>query len=297
MFDGKAFGEQMVEVVRQYVANETATLLARIAELEKRQPEPGKDGRDGADGRDGKDGADGRDAEPVSDEQIAAAVERYLIDNPPAAGKDGANGKDGAPGADADMDVLKSHCEGLIATLPKPENGKDGRDGIDGKDGEKGENGQDGKDGADGVGLAGAMIDRDGELNVTLTNGEVRKLGPVVGKDGRDGERGPEGFSLTDFDTDWRPEDKVLILSWDAGEHRYSHELFIPYLRDCGVWTEGANYLKGDGVTWGGSFWTAQDDTSEKPDGSKYWRLAVKKGRDGKDFAGPQPKPSEKVRI
>ena len=50
-------------------------------------------------------------------------------------------------------------------------------------------------------------------------------------------------------------------------------------------------------MTWGGSLWTAQDDTAEKPDGSKTWRLAVKKGRDGKDFAGPQPKAAEKVRI
>lgn len=144
--------------------------------------------------------------------------------------------------------------------------------------------------GADGVSVTGMEV-RDDRLLVTLSDGRAFSAGRVKG------ERGEAGFSLTDFDTDWRPEDKVLILSWDAGEHRYSHELFIPYLRDCGVWTEGANYLKGDGVTWGGSFWTAQDDTSEKPDGSKYWRLAVKKGRDGKDFAGPQAKVAEKVRI
>ena len=267
MLDTKAIATALAPIVKSHVAEATAPLIARIAELEKRQPERGKDG---------KDGKDGRDAEPVSEEQIAAAVERYLIANPPAAGKDGSDGQDGDAGADADMDALKSHCEDLIAALPRPENGKDG---------------------ADGVGLAGAMIDRDGELNVTLTNGEVRKLGPVVGRDGLNGDRGPEGFSLTDFDTDWRPEDKVLILSWDAGDHRYSHELFIPYLRDCGVWAEGASYLKGDGVTWGGSFWTAQDDTSDKPDGSKSWRLAVKKGRDGKDFAGPQSSAPTKVKV
>lgn len=255
----KAF-EIGFQQVKSYIDGALDRLVDRLDALERRAPErgeAGKDGRDGADGRDGKDGVDGRDAEPVSDEQIAAAVERYLIANPPAAGKDGA----------------------------------------DGKDGEKGETGNDGKDGADGIGLAGAMIDRDGELNVTLTNGEVRKLGPVVGRDGKNGDRGEAGFSLTDFNTDWRPEDKVLILSWDAGEDRYSHELFVPYVRDMGVWAEGKSYLKGDGVTWGGSFWIAQDDTAEKPDGSKAWRLAVKKGRDGKDFAGPQPKAAEKVRI
>lgn len=302
MLDTKAIAAALAPIMKSHVdaatAAATAPLIARIDGLEKRQPEPGKDGRDGSDGRDGKDGADGRDAEPVSDERIAAAVERYLSANPPAPGKDG---QDGANGADADMAAIKAHCEDLIAALPKPENGKDGRDGVNGKDGEPGQNGDDGqngRDGADGVGLAGAMIDRDGDLNVTLTNGEVRKLGPVVGRDGKDGERGAAGFSLTDFDTDWRPDDKILVLSWDSGEDRYSHELFIPYVRDMGVWGEGKSYLKGDGVTWAGSFWIAQDDTADKPEASgKSWRLAVKRGRDGKDFAGPQSSVPPKVKV
>lgn len=258
MFDGKAFGEQMVEVVRSYVDEVTAPLRERIV---------------------------AQDAEIAALKAIPAA-ER------------GEPGMPGADGKDADMDALKAHCEALVAALPRPENGKDGRDGTDGKDGLDGEKGADGKDGSDGVGLAGAMIDRDGALNVTLTNGEVRILGPVVGRDGINGERGEAGFSLTDFDTDWRPEDKTLILRWEAGENSYSHELFVPYVRDMGVWGEGKSYLKGDGVTWGGSFWIAQDDTAEKPEASgKSWRLAVKRGRDGKDFAGPQPKAAEKVRI
>ena len=251
MLDTKALAAAMAPVVREVVEKAVsaaeATLLKRIEALEKRAPEKGSDGADGQDGR------DGADAPPVSEEQIAAAVERYLSVNPPAAGADGQDGKDGA-------------------------------------DGQPGAKGEDGHDGVDGVGLAGAVIDRAGELNVTLTNGEVRNLGPVVGKDGRDGvngERGDAGFSLTDFDTDWRPEEKVLVLRWDAGETSYSHELFVPYVRDMGVWGEGKSYLKGDGVTWAGSFWIAQDDTADKPDVGKGWRLAVKRGRDGKDFAGP----------
>lgn len=260
MLDTKAIAAALAPIVRTHVAEATAHLIARIAELEKRQPERGEPGEPG---RDGKDGADGRDADPVSDEQVAAAVERYLTANPPAAGKDG----------------------------------RDGVDGKDGDPGEKGADGVDGRDGADGVGLAGAMIDRDGELNVTLTNGEVRKLGPVVGRDGTDGERGAAGFSLTDFDTDWRPEDKVLVLRWDAGETSYSHELFVPYVRDMGVWGEGKSYLKGDGVTWAGSFWIAQDDTADRPEAGKSWRLAVKRGRDGKDFAGPQQSAPAKVKV
>lgn len=51
-----------------------------------------------------------------------------------------------------------------------------------------------------------------------------------------------------------------------------------------GVFTPEA-YAKGDTVTWGGSLWHCDEQTSDKPGepGSKGWRLAVKKGRDGKD--------------
>jgi hypothetical protein len=145
--------------------------------------------------------------------------------------------------------------------------------------------------GADGVSVIGAKV-VDEQLLIALSDGKELVAGKVKG------ERGPEGFSLTDFDTDWRPEDKVLVLRWDAGETSYSHELFVPYVRDMGVWGEGRSYLKGDGVTWGGSFWIAQDDTADKPEASaKSWRLAVKRGRDGKDFAGPQPAAPPKVKV
>jgi hypothetical protein len=70
----------------------------------------------------------------------------------------------------------------------------------------------------------------------------------------------------------------------------------LPIVRDLGVWREGT-YRKGDGVTWGGSFWIAQDETTDKPDGpgGKGWRLAVKKGRDGKDGPGKGPDKPAKV--
>src|SRR5262245_13590782 len=53
-----------------------------------------------------------------------------------------------------------------------------------------------------------------------------------------------------------------------------------------GIWTDGTGYLVGDAVTWGGSVWHCNDDTTSKPgDGAKAWTLMVKKGRDGKDGA------------
>jgi collagen type III alpha len=52
-------------------------------------------------------------------------------------------------------------------------------------------------------------------------------------------------------------------------------------LLDCGVYQSGREYEAGDGVTFGGSFFIAQEQTTSKPETDKTWRLAVKHGRDG----------------
>lgn len=61
-------------------------------------------------------------------------------------------------------------------------------------------------------------------------------------------------------------------------------EVRYPGLLDKGVFREGESYERGDGVTFAGSWWIAQVDAPEtKPGTSADWRLAVKKGRDGRD--------------
>lgn len=138
-----------------------------------------------------------------------------------------------------------------------------------------------GEKGADGVGMAGAVIDRDGNLVITLTNGETKMLGPVVGKDGAPGRDGADGLGFEDmsfdFDNDGRP-----VATFSRGDVVKSVRL--PCIIDRGVYKPDAAYLKGDAVSYGGSLWIAQKDAPEgRPDGSPDWRLAVKKGRDGRD--------------
>lgn len=298
----KAMIAELAPVIRDFVASETAPLLRRIGELEFRQPEcgqkgaDGKDGTDGAAGANGRDGADGRDGvdgAAATDEQIALAVARYLEANPPAAGKDGRDGVDGAAGIDG-----KDGAAGRDGVDGAPgEKGADGRDGVDGAAGRDGVNGKDGAagekgaDGADGVGLAGAVIDRDGDLVVTLTNGEHKNLGPVLGKDGSvgrdgapgkdgaDGRDGADGLGFDDFDL--IEGDKGLLLRFSRGA--LVKEFPLPVPLDYGVWKPD-DWRKGAGVTWAGSWWIAQKDTGAKPDTpDSGWRLAVKRGRDGKD--------------
>lgn len=160
---------------------------------------------------------------------------------------------------------------------------KDGKDGIDGKN---------------GVGLAGALIDRAGELVVTLTNGETKNLGPVVGKDGDPGKAGRDGFALEDFDASVMDDGRTVLLSFTGKDFDYSVELGFPVMLYRGVFSEGF-YSKGDTVTWGGSLWHCDaDKTDSKPgDGSKDWTLCAKKGRDGKDGVVKDAKPQQSVRV
>ena len=182
-------------------------------------------------------------------------------------GADGADGK----GADAQevADLLAEDIERLIAehvekavkALPAPK---------------------------DGVGLAGAVIDRDGNLVITTTEGIPHNLGQVVGRDGTDGAKGDPGKDGTDAlgfeDMDATYDGcRTITLRFARGDRVKEFAFEVPMVIDRGVYSQGREYSPGDGVTWAGSYWIAQEHTTEKPDGGKGWRLAVKRGRDGKD--------------
>jgi hypothetical protein len=221
-----------------------------------------KDGRDGLSGKDGAPGRDGIDGKSVTVDEvaplIASEVQKAFSGFPvPKDGRDGQDGKsftleDAAP-------LIEQITQKAGSLIPAP---KDGRDGIDGKDGLAGERGEKGADGRDGK-------DADPVEIVKLLVPEVEKRfieNPVFkgpkgdpGRDGRDGAPGgppgPQG---------------------EKGEPGKS----IIYR---GVYEAGMSAKDGEAVTFGGSLWIANQDTSEKPGESPAWRLAVKRGRDGKD--------------
>lgn len=129
----------------------------------------------------------------------------------------------------------------------------------------------------DGVGLAGAFIDRNGELNLTLTNGEMKSLGRVDGKDGA------PGLGFDDLTVEYDGE-RTIKLKMERGEMVKESSIVLPVNIDRGIYSESKQYEAGDSVTWAGSYWIAQRATSLKPDSADSgWRLAVKRGRDGKD--------------
>lgn len=189
------------------------------------------------------------------------------------------DGKDAEP---IDIEVV---VRTVLEKIPKPADGKDGEDGKDGKDGI-------GEKGADGLGLAGAMIDRDGALQITLTNGEVKSLGLVVGRNGTDGK---DGLSLEAFELEYLPESHEIALKATAAGR--VKELRYPAggIRPAGYWREGTRAKAGEAWVNDGSLWIAVKDCQSKPGlNDEGWIIAARKGRDGergRDFKAADTAP------
>lgn len=326
--------EAMAEIVSQAIEMAVSPLVARIKSLEAvaaipgpagpmgPQGERGVDGKDGAaglDGKDGRDGIDGKDGAPGPAGQKGLDGKDGRDGTPGLNGKDGrdgVDGKDGAPGLNG-----KDGVDGLNGKdgAPGPR-GEKGADGLAGKVGESGPRGEKGLDGSDGVGVADTLIDHQGHLVVTFTNGLTKTLGAVVGKDGapglngkdadnatilkalsdeigswprplngkdgRDGLDGKDGLGFDGFDI-VLDEQKGFLGRWSNAERTLEKQLPFPW--HAGVWQPGRSYPRGATVLDKGSTWAAQAETkgvrpSDETSGSgRVWVLTCKRGRDGKD--------------
>ncbi len=159
-------------------------------------------------------------------------------------------------------EVLETFANRIKALEVKEYKGEPGPAGPEGQMGPVGPAGPQGRDGRDG--LAG-----------------------LKGEDGAHGKNGLDGFGFDDMqfvqdETD--PRDAVI--RFFKGDQIREFPMLVPGVIDQGVYREGQRYRKGDGVTFGGSWFIAQRDVkpTEKPeDGSGAWRLASKRGRDGKE--------------
>ena len=323
MFDPELFGEAMGAAIREAIS----PLVKRIDQLEQllqnqvdvpaeiqravnaavaELPAP-RDGKDAPavdvealvktalaripvpqDGKQGEPGLNGKDAPPVDTEALVKAVLAQV--RIPADGKPGEQGPPGEKGQDAGPVDTVEVIKAVLAQIPKPADGKDGAPGKDGKDGINGERGE---KGADGHGVAGAMIDRDGALQLTLSNGEVKNLGPVVGKDGADGA---DGLSLDGFEMEYLPESHEITVKATAAGRAKEVRYPAGGIRPGGYWRDGTKAQAGEAWVHDGSLYIAKNATSAKPESnSQDWIIAARKGRDGErgqkgaDGAPPAP--------
>jgi hypothetical protein len=99
-------------------------------------------------------------------------------------------------------------------------------------------------------------------------------------KDGRD------ALNLEDFDLALSDDGRTVTMKMQAGETIIEKSVKIAAVIDRETFKHDGTYEKGDGVSYGGSFWIAKCDAPKGVPGSGEtdWRCAVKKGRDGKDL-------------
>lgn len=265
MIDPVELGKQMAAIVREA----TAPLLQRIDQLEKAlsdAPAP-KDG----------ESVTAEDVAPLIRSEVEKAVSKIPVPKdgksitvddvrPMLAGlvneavKEIPAPKDGVDGKDADMAELKLHVQELVKNiqLPAPPS----------------------------VDEVAAVFERrfsdltlSWERQARDTFERAVDRMPVP-KDGRD------ALPLESFDLTLAEDGRTVTVKMQAGETVIEKSLRIAAVLDRGTYKTDGSYERGDAVTHGGCLWIAQHDNPEGAPGmgGKGWRLAVKKGRDGKDL-------------
>jgi len=169
-----------------------------------------------------------------------------------------------------------------LARMPGPA----GERGPRGEPGEKGGHGEAGPQGA--TGLAGL----DGRDGLPGPKGEPGRPAADLGfLQNYVTEQVGRAFKTATVTT----ADGGRTLRWAIGDT--VHEIKTAIVLDAGVWKEGTTYVAGDGVTLGGSFFIAQAETAAKPGKSDDWRLAVKRGSDGRDARPDEKRALEPLRF
>ena len=119
---------------------------------------------------------------------------------------------------------------------------------------------------------------------------EIRTLARQPGPKGNDGL----GFDDMKFIHDG---ERGFSFQFIRGKEVKDYSFTIPAMIYRDVFRDGEKYVSGDAVTWGGSLWIAKAETSAKPGESPDWKLAVKKGRDGKEIVSLPRDPVKPVSI
>lgn len=333
---------------------------ALVAEAVSTIPVP-KDGAAGRDGKDGasvdvatiqamvdaavkalpvpKNGTDGKDGTSVDVATVKAMVTEAVSALPVPQ-----NGRDGKDGTSVDPATVKALVVEVVAAIPVPKDGTNGRDGKDGKSVDESavkamvieavkaipipKDGQPGKDGAKGDtghSVTSALVNKDGCLVLTFSDGTVKEVGVVVGKDGtngkdgvgrdgkdaapvdmlavksmvleavdaipkpKDGTNGTDGLGFEDMEVVQRGA-RGVTLKFARGERVKSFDLNFPAMLYRGIYDPATTYEPGDVVTRQGSMWHCHAETSDLPgEGSKSWQLCVKRGGTGpKGEQGPK---------
>lgn len=253
------------------VRDETGVVLLTMSDgsLLDSKIRDGKDGAPGRDGVDGRPGEQGRNGVNGKD------------------GRDGIDGKDGAPGTQGEA-------------------GQKGDRGEPGQPGDRGEPGPQGPPGKAATGIKSALINRAGELVLTLDDGSAHTIGLIVGRDGdkgADGRDGADGLSFADFAFDVAYDsERTMTLSWSNAGKVETRAFHLPVAIHRGIYEAGRKYQACDEVIFGGTTFRARIDTEKKPEtedrtATGDWFMVAKRGRDGNNARALPPPAPGPVRI
>jgi len=277
---GRELALQTKAAVADYLARWAGPLHEKLQALEQRVDarttgEPGVDGRDGVDGKD----ADPAETKALVAEAVTVALAQMNLGGLvrdelakalsllPAA-------KDGRDGKDADPQALTTFAEPLLAALVTKAMAElpRARAPID---------------------IVGTVIDRDGHLLITRSDGSTQNAGRVVGRDAdmalvlkhagdliaqlpqpQNGKDGQDGVGFDDMNLVFDEKADGFLLRFTRGAEVRDVPVPLPYYK--GPYVRGQFYKKGQQVSYRG-VWAAMDDTYDTPgQGKTAWRLVLK---------------------
>lgn len=277
-----AAAAKALELVEQAVApivlrvNALETAVASIPE-----PEPGPPG---------EPGEPGKDADPEAVRDLVATEVRAAVGMIPIP-KDG---EPGPPGKDADpvkietiVALVSGEVAKAVAEIPKPKDGEPGRDAAE-------------------IEILEEIDPARSYARGTFAkyrNGLVRAARATDPLEGGTAFRDSGWTVVTEGIYLVEVQQGENLRSFAIGVESTSGEIFaktfdLPVVIDRGIYRNGEKYSKGDSVSWDGSIWIALADVDKAGDrpGQPEWRLAVKRGRDGKD-AAPPPAPAAPLSL
>ena len=166
-----------------------------------------------------------------------------------------------------DISYLEKRIEDAISSIPEPEKGDKG-DSPSPDEVAKAMEGH----------FAKWQLDFERKADLILEKAIDRM---PKAKDGVDGKNAVE---LEDFSIELDNDGRTVKMLLKRGEDIIERCVKINAILDKGVFRDGEAYEKGDGVTFGGCFWISQKDAPEgRPGNTDDWRMAVKRGRDGRE--------------
>ncbi|KAF6685027.1 phage gp6-like head-tail connector protein [Pantoea sp. EKM20T] len=89
---------------------------------------------------------------------------------------------------------------------------------------------------------------------------------------------------ISDIDITQAEDRQFTVTAVKSSGEKTEKTFSMPVMIYRDIFKDGVKYYPGDSVTWGGSVWYCHQETGDKPgeDGSKGWKLAVKRGRDAR---------------